>query len=360
MALAVHEVHMEMGDLLRLAVDRQASDLHLVVGRPPQLRIDGVLIDIEDLPRLSPSDTQRLVYSLLSDAQKQKFEENKELDFSLSISNLSRFRVNAHLQRNTVAAAFRLIPERIRNFEELNLPKVLNKLTKRPYGLILVTGPTGSGKTTTLAAMVDVINVERSCHIITVEDPIEYLHPHKKALVEQRELSQDTHSFPNALKYVLRQDPDVILIGEMRDLETITAALTAAETGHLVLTTLHTNDVVQTVDRIIDVFPPHQQQQVRIQLAACIEGVLCQKLLPSASGRGREICIEIMVANDAIRAQVREGKTHQIYTTIESCGRDGMQTMDRGLENLFKKGRITREVALSNARKPLELERKLF
>jgi twitching motility protein PilT len=360
MAVAsVHQdVRVEIGDLLKMAVDRDASDLHIVVGRPPQLRIHGDLIDV-DAPRLVPSETQRLVYSVLSDLQKQRFEEQKELDFSLSISNLSRFRVNAHLQRGTVAAAFRTIPTRIKTFEELHLPKVMARLAKRPNGLILVTGPTGSGKSTTLAAMVDAINGERPCHIITVEDPIEYLHAHKKSLIEQREVSQDTHSFPNALKYVLRQDPDVILIGEMRDLETISAALTAAETGHLVMTTLHTNDVLQTVDRVIDVFPPHQQQQVRVQLAACIEGILCQRLLPSASGHGREIAVEILVANDAIRAQVREGKTHQLYTTMEAGAKDGMQTMDRSLENLYKKGRITREVALTNARKPKELERNL-
>ncbi|MBN1478386.1 type IV pilus twitching motility protein PilT [Candidatus Sumerlaeota bacterium] len=352
-------MQVEIGDLLRLAVERQASDLHLVVGRPPQLRIDGTLMSV-DAPKLIPSETHRLVYSVLNDVQKQRFEEQKEIDFSLSISNLSRFRVNAHLQRNTVAAAFRLIPERIRTFEELNLPKVLGRLSRRPYGLVLVTGPTGSGKSTTLAAMIDVINNERACHIITVEDPIEYLHPHKKALVEQRELAQDTHSFTNALKYVLRQDPDVILIGEMRDLETIGAALTAAETGHLVLTTLHTNDVVQTIDRVIDVFPEHQQGQVRVQLASCIEGILCQRLLPSARGHGREIVIEIMMANDAVRSQIREGKTHQVYTTLEASAKDGMITMDRALEDLYRKGRITMDVALSNARKPKELERKLY
>jgi twitching motility protein PilT len=224
----------------------------------------------------------------------------------------------------------------------------------------LVTGPTGSGKSTTLAAMVDKINTERACHIITVEDPIEYLHPHKRACVEQRELGPDTHSFTSALKYVLRQDPDVILIGEMRDVETISAALTAAETGHLVLTTLHTNDVVQTVDRVIDVFPPHQQQQVRIQLASCIEGVLCQRLLPAANGNGRVIAIEIMIANDAIRAQIREGKTHQLYTSIEAGGRDNMETFDKALANLYRKGRISRETALTNGRKPEELKRHLF
>jgi twitching motility protein PilT len=353
------DLQCEIGDLLQETVHHGASDLHLVVGRPPQLRIDGILRDV-DLPRLSPSDTQRLVYSVLNDIQKQRFEEEKELDFSLSISELSRFRVNAHMQRGTVAAAFRTIPDHIRSFEELNLPKVLNLLSQRPNGLILVTGPTGSGKTTTLAAMVDKINTERPCHIITVEDPIEYLHAHKQALVEQREVLQDTFSFANALKYVLRQDPDVILIGEMRDLETIAAALTAAETGHLVFATLHTNDVVQTIDRIIDVFPPHQQTQTRIQLAASIEAVCCQRLLPSARGAGREIAVEVMVANDAVRAQIREGKSHQIYTTIEASGKDHMLTMDASLANLYRKGRITREIAMENARKPKELERNLY
>lgn len=348
---------MEISELLRLTVERNASDLHLAVGRPPVIRIDGRLMNA-DAPILSPADTRRLVYGILTDLQKQKFEETKELDFSLSISNISRFRVNVHLQRGTVAAAFRAISSHIRNFEELNLPaRVCEKLARRPSGLVLVTGPTGSGKSTTLAAIIDLINSERDCHIITVEDPIEYLHSHKRALVEQREVNEDTYSFSNALKYSLRQDPDVIMVGEMRDLETISAAITAAETGHLVFSTLHTVDVAQTIDRVIDVFPPHQQEQVRVQLAGVIEGILCQTLLPIASGKGRAIAIEILLGTDAVRSLIREGKTHQIYTQVEASGGLGMQTMDKSIADLYKRGRISREIALLHARKPEELKR---
>ncbi|MBN1902621.1 type IV pilus twitching motility protein PilT [Candidatus Sumerlaeota bacterium] len=344
-----------------MAVERDASDLHVVVGRPPVLRMDGLLRDVEDMQSLSAADTHRFIYSILTDLQKQKFEQNKELDFSLSISNVARFRVNVHFQRGSVASAFRTIPSIIRNFEELHLPKqVCERLARRPAGLILITGPTGSGKSTTLAAMVDLINKERECHVITIEDPIEYLHSHKKALIEQREVNEDTYSFANALKYVLRQDPDVIMVGEMRDLETISAAITAAETGHLVFSTLHTVDVCQTIDRIIDVFPPHQQEQIRIQMAGVLEGVLCQKLLPSSHGRGREIAVEIMVATEAIRSLIREGKTHQIYAMLEAGGQWGMQTMDRALLNLYKKGRITKELTLLNARNQEEMRRHMF
>jgi len=349
---------MEMPELLRLAVERDASDLHIAVGRPPVLRIDGKLQNVEGASVLTASESRRLVYSVLNDLQKQKFEEQRELDLSLSISNLSRFRVNAHFQRGSVAAAFRTISTKIRGFEELHLPvKVCERLARRPNGLTLCTGPTGMGKSTTLAAIIDMINTERECHIITVEDPIEYLHSHKKALVEQREVNEDTFSFANALKYALRQDPDVIMVGEMRDQETIAAALTAAETGHLVFSTLHTVDTVQTVDRIIDVFPPHQQGQIRIQLAGVIEGVLCQKLLPSGSGKGRDLALEILVANDAVRALIREGKTHQLPTQIEAGGAAGMQTMDRCIAELYKRGRITREVALLNAQKVEDCKR---
>ncbi|MCL5269383.1 MAG: PilT/PilU family type 4a pilus ATPase, partial [bacterium] len=257
-----------MADLLRLTVDQRASDLHLAVGRPPVLRINGGLRDATG-PALTYQECRRLVYGILNDLQKQKFEEKKELDFSLSVANMGRFRVNVHFQRGTVAAALRTIDSVIRNFEELHLPKrVMEYVARRPAGFVLITGPTGSGKSTTLAAIIDLINAERDCHIITVEDPIEFLHPHKRSLIEQREVNEDTFSFANALKYALRQDPDVLMIGEMRDLETISSALTAAETGHLVFSTLHTIGVVQTVDRIIDVFPPHQQEQVRIQMAA--------------------------------------------------------------------------------------------
>jgi twitching motility protein PilT len=350
---------MEMAELLRMTVERGASDLHIAVGRPPVLRIDGQLRNIE-CPPLSAAESRRLVYGLLTDIQKQTFESQKEIDFSLTIARLSRFRVNVHFQRGTVAAAFRTISSRIMNFEELNLPvKIFERLSRRPAGLVLITGPTGSGKSTSLAAIIDLINEERECHVITVEDPIEYLHAHKRALVEQREIHEDTLSFQNALKYVLRQDPDVILVGEMRDLETTSAAVTAAETGHLVFSTLHTVDVAQTVDRIIDIFPPHQREQIRVQLAGVLEGVISQRLIPSAKGKGREIALEIMIANDAVRNLVREGKTHQLPIQIEAGRQLGMQTMDRALVDLVRAHRITRDQALLNAKKADEVKRLL-
>ncbi len=351
---------MEIGDMLRYAIDMDASDLHIVAGRPPILRIHGAVNPIRDADTLTKEDSKQLIYGILSDLQKQRFEEEKELDFSLSISNLSRFRVNIHFQRGSVAASFRLIPDTIRTLAELKLPPILESLCDRPRGLILVTGPTGSGKSTTLAAMVDIINSKLPVHIITIEDPIEYLHTHKKAVVEQREVNEDTHSFTNALKYVLRQDPDVIQIGEMRDIETISAALTAAETGHLVLTTLHTNDVVQTIDRVIDVFPPHQQMQVRIQLASVIQAVLCQQLLPTVDGRGRIVCVELMISTPAISSLIREGKTHQIYSAIETGGNLHMQTRDRALAELYRKRYITKEMALSKANKPEDVQRYIY
>jgi len=354
--IAYSNARYEIATLLRTCVDSKASDLHLAVGRPPVLRINGSLHDI-DGPNLTAAESRRLIYGILNDLQKQKYEENKELDLSLSVANLARFRVNVHYQRGSVAAAFRTIDAEIRNFEDLHLPKrVMEHLARRPAGFVLITGPTGAGKSTTLAAMIDLINRERDCHIVTIEDPIEYLHPHKRSLIEQREINDDTFSFTNALKYALRQDPDVLMIGEMRDLETIASALTAAETGHLVFSTLHTIGVVQTVDRIIDVFPPHQQEQVRIQLASVLEGVICQKLLTSIS-RGRELAVEVMLATDAVRNQIREGNTHTIQGTIESGGKWGMLTMDRSILDLYRQSRISRETALLACNKPDEMRR---
>lgn len=349
----------EMAELLKMTANLSASDMHLAVGRPPVLRINGVLHDV-DGPSLTPIECRRLIYSVLNDLQKQKFEEQKELDFSLSIAHMGRFRVNVHFQRGTVAAAFRTIDTVIRNFEDLKLPKkVMDYLSRRPAGFVLITGPTGSGKSTTLASVIDLINRERDSHVITVEDPIEYLHPHKRCLIEQREVNEDTLTFANALKYALRQDPDVLMIGEMRDLETISSALTAAETGHLVFSTLHTIGVVQTVDRIIDVFPPHQQEQVRIQMASVIEGVICQKLLPTRDRRSRRLAMEVMIANDAVRNQIREGNTHMLQGTIESGGKWGMITMDRSIFDLYKRGIISRETALLACTKTEEMRRQM-
>ncbi|MBI1810491.1 MAG: PilT/PilU family type 4a pilus ATPase [Nitrospirae bacterium] len=298
-------------DLLKVMIEKGASDLHITTGSPPRLRIDGKLI-LLDQPQLAPAETKALCYSVLTDAQKHKFEENNELDLSFGVKGLSRFRGNVFMQRGAVAGAFRTIPFQIKTFQELGLPEIVNDLVKKPRGLILVTGPTGSGKSTTLASMVDRINSERQDHIITVEDPIEYLHPHKKSLVNQREVNADTSSFKNALKYVLRQDPNVVLIGEMRDLETIEAALTVSETGHLTLATLHTNSAVQTINRVIDVFPPHQQEQIRTQLSFVLEGILAQQLIARKFGQGRVLAMELLVPNPAIRNLIREDKVHQM------------------------------------------------
>src|ERR1700746_2127868 len=301
-----------MHDLLTTLVQRAASDLHITTGIHPQLRVHGKLVSLTEFEQLTPQDTQRLAYSVLNEAQKQKFEEENELDLSFGIQNLARFRCNVYRQRGAVACAIRVIPTKIRGFHELGLPPIVEQLADRPKGLILVTGPTGSGKSTTLAAMVDKINSERSEHIVTIEDPIEFVHQHKKCLVNQREVFSDTQSFKNALKYLLRQDPDVVLVGEMRDLETISAALTIAETGHLTLGTLHTNSCAQTINRIIDVFPPSQQSQVRAQLSLVLEGVLSQQLIPTHDGRGRVMSLEIMVTTPAVRNLIREEKIHQI------------------------------------------------
>ena len=344
-----------MHDLLTIMIERGASDLHITTGTPPQIRLHGKLTPLTQFERLTPQDTQRLAYSVLNEGQKQKFEEDNELDLSFGIQGLARFRCNVYRQRGAVASAIRVIPIKIRTFDELGLPTIVEQLADRPKGLILVTGPTGSGKSTTLAAMVDKINNERTEHIMTIEDPIEFVHNHKKCLVNQREVFSDTQSFKNALKYILRQDPDVVLVGEMRDLETISAALTIAETGHLTLGTLHTNSCAQTINRIIDVFPTSQQSQVRAQLSLVLEGVLSQQLIPTPDGRGRVMSLEIMVTTPAIRNLIREEKIHQIYSAMQAGQKFGMQTMNQSLLDLVQKRKISREEALNRSTLPEEL-----
>ena len=342
-------------ELLKMMIEKNASDLHVTTGSPPRLRIDGKLVNI-DHPSLNPADTKALCYSVLTDAQKHKYEENNELDLSFGVKGLSRFRANIFMQRGAVAAAFRTIPFDVRTFKDLGLPEIMNELVKKPRGLILCTGPTGSGKSTTLAAMVDRINSDRCEHIITIEDPIEYLHPHKKCLINQREDHADTASFSTALRYVLRQDPDVVLIGEMRDLETIEAALTVSETGHMTLATLHTNSAVQTMNRIIDVFPPHQQEQIRVQLSFVLEGILAQQLIPKKSGTGRVLAVELLVPNPAIRNLIREDKIHQIYSMMQTGQtKFGMQTMNQSLFDLYSRRLISYEDAVGRSPVPDEL-----
>lgn len=342
-------------DLLKTMIENNASDLHITTGSPPRMRIDGKLIPM-DSPPLNPPDTKGLCYSILTDAQKHKFEENNELDLSFGVKGLSRFRGNIFMQRGAVAGAFRTIPFEIKTFQDLGLPEIVNDLVKKPSGLILVTGATGSGKSTTLAAMVDRINSERYDHIITVEDPIEYLHNHKNCLINQREVNADTSSFKMALRYILRQDPDVVLIGEMRDLETIEAALTVAETGHLTLATLHTNSSVQTINRIIDVFPPHQQAHIRVQLSFVLEAILSQQLIRKKSGKGRCLAIELMVPNPAIRNLIREEKIHQIYSTMQTGqSKFGMQTMNQSLVEAYSRGFISYEDAIGRSSVPDEI-----
>ncbi|OGW44727.1 MAG: type IV pili twitching motility protein PilT [Nitrospirae bacterium RBG_13_41_22] len=342
-------------ELLSMMIEKNASDLHITTGSPPRFRIDGKLMHIDE-PPLTPTDTKSVCYSILTDAQKHKFEENNELDLSFGIKGLSRFRGNIFMQRGAVAGAFRAIPFGIRGFKELGVPEIVNELVKKPRGLLLVTGTTGSGKSTTLAAMVDKINSERYDHIITIEDPIEYLHTHKKCLINQREVNADTTSFKVALRYVLRQDPDVVLIGEMRDLETIEAALTVSETGHLTLATLHTNTAVQTINRIIDVFPPHQQEQIRVQLSFVLEGIIAQQLIPKKSGKGRALAVELLVPNPAIRNLIREDKIHQIYSMMQTGqAKFGMQTMNQSLFDLYSKGLLSYEDAIGRSPIPDEL-----
>ena len=342
-------------ELLKGMIDRGASDLHITTGIPPMIRLHGHMVPLGTYP-LTPAETKSMAYSILTEAQKQKFEDQWELDLSFGVKGLSRFRCNVFMQRGAVAVAIRTIPYKIMSFEELGLPPAVADLCERPKGLILVTGPTGSGKSTTLATMIDKINRERSDHIVTIEDPIEFLHQHKKCIVNQRELYADTQSFKMALKSALRQDPDKVLIGEMRDLETIEAALTIAETGHLTFATLHTNSAVQTINRIIDVFPPHQQPQVRAQLSFTLEGVISQTLLPRATGQGRILVLEILIPNSGIRNLMREDKLHQIYGMMQAGKeRSGMQTMNESLLQHVMQRNITAEQAIAASTLPDEL-----
>lgn len=342
--------------LLKTLIEQKGSDLHLTTGTSPQIRIDGRLVAI-NTPPLNPADTKRLAYSVLTEAQKHRLEEDLELDLSFGIKGVARFRCNVFNQRGAVAAVYRVIPWKTMDFKTLGLPPVVERLCEKPRGLILVTGPTGSGKSTTLAAMIDKINREKPVHIVTIEDPIEFLHSHKKALVNQRELHADTHSFPKALRAILRQDPDVVLIGEMRDLETMEAALTIAETGHLTFATLHTNSAAQTINRVVDAFPAHQQSQVRAQLSFVLEGILCQSLLPRAGGKGRIMALEILIPNSAIRNLIREDKIHQIYAMMQTGqAKHGMQTFNQSLASLYLQKKITLEIAMFSSSNADELE----
>ena len=348
-----------INDLLEQVLDQGASDLHLTAGAPPVIRLNGVLHPLDGFPRLMPDHLRRMVYGILQQKQREALEAELELDISYALPGKARFRVNVYFQRGAIGAAFRMIPFEIKPIDALGLPPQVADLARIPRGLVLVTGPTGSGKSTTLASLVDIVNTERACHIMTVEDPIEFLHRHKTAVVNQRELGQDTHSFANALKHVLRQDPDVILVGEMRDLETISTALTAAETGHLVFATLHTQDAPQTIDRIIDVFPSYQQQQVRVQLASTLQGVVTQQLVPTPDGNGRVVATEIMIATPAVRNLIREAKIHQVYTAMQAGARFGMETMDQALARLVHARKITKEAGLERCHDAEDFQRML-
>ena len=341
----VENLHID--DVLRHALERKASDIHLTVGLPPMVRVDGEMMPLPYEP-LKPTDTRRMIYETLTNDNLQKFETKHELDFAYSVKDLARFRFNVYMQRGTVAGAMRVIPSKIPSFETLGLPTIIREMSKRTSGLILVTGPTGSGKSTTIASMIDDINENRPNHIVTIEDPIEYLHSHKKCMVNQREMHSDTFSFHDALRAVLREDPDIVLVGELRDLETIEAALTLSETGHLVFGTLHTRNAPATIDRIVDVFPTDQQEQIRVLLGNTLEAVVCQQLLPRLGG-GRVAAIEVMLATSAIRNLIREGKTHQMYSVLETNSQIGMQTMDRSLAEHFKNGNCTYDECLMRA-----------
>jgi len=350
---------MDLNQLLQITNERQASDLHIVCGVPPVLRVHGDLVLLEEFGKTMPQTARMLAYGVLNEEQIRKFEQECELDFSFGVPGLGRYRVNVHKQRGSIAIAIRRLESAIRSWEELGLPPIVEKMALLEKGLVLVTGGTGSGKSTTLATMINIINTREKCHIITVEDPIEYLYSHNLSVIEQREVSSDTLSFANALKYVLRQDPDVILVGEMRDLETIAIAITAAETGHLVLGTLHTTDAVQTIDRVIDVFPAYQQQQVRIQVALTLQGVICQQLMLRKDKSGRVAVVEAMVVTSAIRNLIREGKTHQIYSSLETGAKLGMQSVDTALADLASHGIISEEDALLKARDVEGLKRRM-
>jgi len=344
-------------ELLSKVLDMDGSDLHITAGARPTIRLHGDLKPLEEYPKLEPEQLRRMIYSILPQRHRERLEQDLELDTSFSLPGKARFRVNVYFQRDAIGAAFRLIPFVIRSVEQLGLPPQVEDFARLPRGLVLVTGPTGSGKSTSLAALIDVINQEKDVHIMTVEDPIEYLHSHKRAVVNQREVGAATHSFGNALKHVLRQDPDVILVGEMRDLETIQTAITAAETGHLVFATLHTQDAPQTIDRVIDAFPPYQQQQVRVQLSTTLQGVATQQLIQTWDGQGRVVAAEVMVATPAIRNLIREAKVHQIYSAIQAGGRYGMQTMDHALARLVATGKISVDMALQRCHDVQELQR---
>ena len=351
------DVQIPVPELLDALLEHGASDLHLTAGAPPTIRLHGDLMKLEDYPLLTPRGLQGMIYAIRPQRMRERLEQELELDMSYALPGKARFRVNVYYRRDSLGAAFRLIPYEIKDVDTLGLPPVVSDLARFPRGFVVVTGPTGSGKSTSLAAMVDVVNRERSAHIMTVEDPIEFLHKHKSCIVNQREVGADTHGFAPALKHVLRQDPDVILVGEMRDLETISTAITAAETGHLVFATLHTQDAPQTIDRIVDVFPPYQQQQVRVQLSTTLQGVVTQQLLQTSDGQGRVAACEILVATPAVRNLVREGKVHQIYSVMQAGGRFGMQTMDLALANLVKSGQITQALAYERCHDAEELNR---
>src|SRR2546421_1505101 len=350
------ETLLSIDALLERMVARNASDLHVTVGTPPAMRVHGILERYQDVPDLSPEDTHQMLYRVLSTEQQKLLEINRQIDFAHSIPGLARFRVNVFFQRGTLGAAFRLIPADIKTLEELGIPSALHSLTVKPRGLVLITGPTGSGKSTTLAALIDEINRKRSEHILTIEDPIEFVHKHKRCIVNQREIGPDATNFADALRAALRQDPDVILLGEMRDLETIGTALTAAETGHLVFGTLHTQSAPGTIDRIIDVFPAEQQEQVRVQIATSLQGVITQTLLPTADGTGRVAAVEILIPDDAVRNLIRQGKVEQIYSVMQTAGSRGMQTMEQALSELTLRGVIAKDVALAASSRRDQLE----